>query len=112
MHTMVNKQKLTVYANRLKFIHIFTNITCILFIKRVLYKYSKTKGAKVIGINLKKLRKLRFDNDKTQKDLADILDMTQQNYSKKEAGEVKFTIEEAILMAKYFNIAIEDIFFD
>ena len=59
------------------------------------------------GENLKALRKAR---GLTQEEFANIISVSKVNYSKKENGKVKFSLNEAFQIANHFNKSIEDIF--
>lgn len=45
-----------------------------------------------------------------QEEFAAIIGVSKVNYSKKENGKVKFSLNEAYAIAKYFNKTIEAIF--
>lgn len=51
----------------------------------------------------RRIRDLREDNDLTQKDIAEILGMSQTGYSKYETGENDIPTEVLIKLAKYYN---------
>ena len=53
-------------------------------------------------MKFKRLRDLREDNDKYQKDIADILGISQQYYSDYESGKRTIPIQHLITLAKYF----------
>ena len=55
----------------------------------------------------KRIRDLREDNDKTQKELAKELDCTQQTYSRYEKEEITIDIFRLIQLAKYYNTSID-----
>lgn len=59
-----------------------------------------------------KLRELRVSQNISGEELAQILNLTKATYSKKENGLVKFSLEEAKLIADKFNKKIEEIFFE
>lgn len=55
----------------------------------------------------KKLRKLRLHSDKKQEELADVLGIKQQQYSKMERGMVKrIHIEHLQTISKFYGISI------
>lgn len=55
-----------------------------------------------------KLRKLRLERDKKQEELADLLGIKQQQYSKMERGGVKnVKIEHLQTICKFYNVNIE-----
>lgn len=43
--------------------------------------------------------------------MARLLGISTANYCKKEKGEIKFTLKEAHVVAKFFDKTIEEIFF-
>lgn len=53
------------------------------------------------------IRNLREDNDKTQKELAGYLNVTQTNYSKYELGKVNIPIEVFIKLADYYDVSVD-----
>ena len=53
---------------------------------------------------LKRLKELREDADKGQKEIAEYLGITQQQYSLYETGVRKIPIEQIIALAKYYNV--------
>ena len=58
-------------------------------------------------MKFKRLRDLREDNDKYQKDIADILGISQQYYSDYESGKRTIPIQHLITLAKYYNTSID-----
>ena len=58
------------------------------------------------------IRELRISKNLKQKEVADLIGTSIANYSKKEAGTVKFSIEEANIIANYFNLTMEELFVD
>ena len=60
-----------------------------------------------------KLKKLREDKGITQDEMAELLGYRHKSgYSKLENGERKMSIEQAKLISDFFNMSIEDIFFN
>lgn len=56
----------------------------------------------------KRIRDLREDNDKTQKEIAEnVLQVSQRLYSNLEAGERRITAETLIKLADYYNVSID-----
>lgn len=62
-------------------------------------------------INLNKVKAIRIEHGKSQDDIASVIDKTKPTYSKKENGISNFTLEEAKILADYYNRSIEEIFF-
>lgn len=57
-----------------------------------------------------RIRELREDNDLTQKDIAKLLDTTQQVYSRYEKGENEIPVRHIITLAKFYNVTTDYIF--
>lgn len=53
------------------------------------------------------IRNLREDNDKTQNELADYLNIKQTTYSKYELEKINIPIEVFIKLADYYNVSID-----
>lgn len=58
-------------------------------------------------MKFKRLKDLREDHDKLQKDIAKILDISQQYYSEYEQGKRTITTEHLIKLAIYYNTNID-----
>ena len=59
------------------------------------------------------LREIRNNRNISALEMAEVLGLqTKAAYYKKESGTIKFSLEEAGLIAKFLNMRIEDIFFD
>ena len=54
-----------------------------------------------------RLKDLREDNDKFQKDIAQLLGISQQYYSEYEKGNRTIPINHLITLAKYYNTSID-----
>ena len=59
---------------------------------------------------MNKIKRLRILNDCTQKEIAEYLEIKQNTYSLKERGDKKFTLEEGLKLAKYYNLTVEELF--
>lgn len=57
--------------------------------------------------NLKKIRK---EAGASIEVMANVIEKTPCNYSKKENGSVKFSLNEAIKIATFFNRKVEEVF--
>lgn len=55
----------------------------------------------------KRLRDLREDNDLKQREIAEILQTTQQVYSEYEKGIREIPLHKIIALAKYYNISLD-----
>lgn len=74
---------------------------------RTRYTNEKHKG----GECMRNLKALRVKYALTQEDLATILGISTMAYSNKENCKVGFTLKEAKIIADYFKLPIEEIFF-
>ena len=54
-----------------------------------------------------RLKDLREDEDKTQKQIALLLDTTAQQYSLWERGEREIPVHHVITLAKFYNVSID-----
>ena len=54
-----------------------------------------------------RLKDLREDHDLTQSDVAEILQTTQEQVSKYEAGRQMMGIDKYIKLAKYYNVTLD-----
>ena len=55
----------------------------------------------------KRLRDLREDNDLTQRQVAALIQTTQQVYSEYEKGIREIPLYKAITLAKYYNVSLD-----
>lgn len=55
----------------------------------------------------KNIRNLREDNDKTQQEIADYLNIKQTTYSKYELGKINIPIEVFIKLADYYGVSLD-----
>lgn len=55
----------------------------------------------------KRIRDLREDNDLLQKDIAKLLNISQQYYSQYELGHYNFTIEHIIKLSKFYHVSAD-----
>ena len=53
------------------------------------------------------IRDLREDNDKTQKELAEYLNIKQTTYSKYELGKINIPIEMLIKLADFYDVSLD-----
>lgn len=53
------------------------------------------------------IRNLREDNDKKQKDIAEVLNVKQTTYSKYELGKINIPIEVFIKLSDYYSVSID-----
>ena len=53
------------------------------------------------------IRNLREDHDKTQKELADYLNIMQTTYCKYELGKINIPVEVFIKLADFYNVSVD-----
>ena len=53
------------------------------------------------------IRNLREDSDKTQKELADYLNVKQTTYSKYELGKINIPVDVFIKLADYYGVSVD-----
>lgn len=58
-----------------------------------------------------KIKEVREEKHLTQEDVAHVIGTSTVNYSKKEAGSVRFSLEEARKLSVFFKLSIEELFF-
>lgn len=58
-------------------------------------------------MKFKHIKDLREDNDKYQKEIANLLGISQQYYSEYENGKRTIPIQHLITLAKYYNTSID-----
>lgn len=58
-----------------------------------------------------KLKEIREKKGYTIEDMAKVIDKSPCNYFKKENGNVKFSVNEALKISKFLKKKVEDIFF-
>lgn len=61
----------------------------------------------VIKMYYKRIRELREDNDILQKEIAQLLNTTQQHYSRIENGSTEITADRIITLAKYYKVSAD-----
>lgn len=61
----------------------------------------------VIKMYYKRIRELREDNDILQKEIAQLLNTTQQHYSRIENGTTEITADRIITLAKYYKVSAD-----
>ncbi len=58
-------------------------------------------------MKFQRIKDLREDNDKLQKEIAEILGISQQYYSEYESGKRTIPITHLITLSKYYGISID-----
>ena len=55
----------------------------------------------------KNIKAIREDNDLTQKQMAELLNVSQNAYSQYETGKIEWTASSLIIIADYFNVSVD-----
>lgn len=55
----------------------------------------------------KNLKSIREDNDIKQREIAQVLNVSQNTYSQYETGVIAITAEVLIILADYYNVSID-----
>lgn len=61
----------------------------------------------VIKMYYKRIRELREDNDIPQKEIAKILNTSQQHYSRIEKGLTEITADRVVALAKFYSVTTD-----
>lgn len=61
----------------------------------------------VMKMYYKRIRELREDNDILQKDIAKLLNTSQQHYSRIENGSTEITADRIITLAKFYKVSAD-----
>ena len=59
------------------------------------------------GMNINRLREIREDRDYSQRDIARVLHVPQQNYSRYELRIVRMPIEKYVILAKFYRVSVD-----
>ena len=51
-----------------------------------------------------RIRALREDNDKTQSEIAQILNVSQRTYADYELRKIRIPLDSVIILARYYNV--------
>ena len=54
-----------------------------------------------------RLRDIREDNDKTQTEIAEILNLFQTHYSRYERGDRELPMHHFVTLARYYNVSLD-----
>jgi len=66
-----------------------------------------TGGERMSDTYIKRIRDLREDHDKTQKEIADILGTSQTMYARYERGANELPIHHLITLCKYYKVSAD-----
>ncbi len=55
----------------------------------------------------KRLKDIREDNDKSQAQIAELLEMKQQQYARYENGTQEIPLHHLITLARYYNVSLD-----
>lgn len=61
----------------------------------------------VICVEMKRIRDLREDHDKTQQEIADVLNMHRSVYRRYESGERETPVWVIVKLAKYYHVSTD-----
>ena len=61
---------------------------------------------------MNRIRELREDNDYLQRDIARVLNVSQQQYSRYETGVNEMTYDQLIELAKFYEVSIDYILYN
>ena len=56
-----------------------------------------------------RLKDIREDNEKTQSDIAEVLNTVRQQYNRWETGKQELPMHHFITLARYYNISLDDL---
>ncbi len=87
----------------------FPNLILQLFEQKSQYTHYRCtiKCVLVMNVYYKRIRELREDNDILQKDVAKVLNTTQQHYSRIETGATEITADRVVTLAKFYNVTTD-----
>ena len=69
--------------------------------------YNVEKIGEVLDMVFENIRNLREDNDKTQQEVADYLNVKQTTYSKYELGKINIPVDVLIKLADYYGVSVD-----
>ncbi|BAK95646.1 helix-turn-helix domain-containing protein [Tetragenococcus halophilus] len=58
-------------------------------------------------MSYKNIRSIREDNDVTQRQVAELLNVSQNTYSQYETGKIEWTASTLIKLADYFDVSVD-----
>ncbi|WP_416347383.1 helix-turn-helix domain-containing protein [Enterococcus thailandicus] len=58
-------------------------------------------------LKYKNIRSIREDNDMTQQQMAEMLNISQNTYSQYETGKIEWTASTLIKIADYFDVSLD-----
>ncbi|GMA48022.1 helix-turn-helix domain-containing protein [Tetragenococcus muriaticus] len=58
-------------------------------------------------MSYKNIRSIREDNDITQRQVAELLNVSQNTYSQYETGKIEWTASTLIQLADYFDVSVD-----
>ena len=66
-------------------------------------------SSRVIYVEMKRIRDLREDHDKTQQEIADVLNMHRSVYRRYESGERETPVWVIVKLAKYYHVSTDSL---
>lgn len=73
----------------------------------VIIRINRQKKGDEIVMIYQRLRDLKEDSDTNQKDIANIINMSEKQYARYERGETDIPLGKAILLANYYNVSLD-----
>ena len=64
-------------------------------------------SSRVIYVEMKRIRDLREDHDKTQQEIADVLNMHRSVYRRYESGERETPVWVIVKLASYYHVSTD-----
>lgn len=58
-------------------------------------------------MDTKRIKDLRIDHDLSQQNVAEILQISRQYYTRYERGQVEIPVRHLITLAKYYNVSLD-----
>lgn len=101
----MNKYRTKVFYTIIVLFSSFVNRTFWFYDK--ICTYSNTKGDKTVQVYQIRLRQLREDHDKTQKQIAEHLGIEQTVYSRYETGKNDMKPFQIIELCKYYKVSAD-----
>lgn len=88
------------------------NKECEIYINEMAIESNNKNHEKRNGNIIENLFVARKENKLKQRDIASLLNMHEVTYSRKERGEVDFTLNEAFILADFFKTTVDVLFAD
>ena len=60
-----------------------------------------------MNVIYKNIKAIREDNDLTQKQMEQLLNVSQNTYSQYETGKIEWTASSLVIIAEYFHVSVD-----